>query len=108
MTNNYNMRIGLVTDIELNCNLLEHTYLEYDEHYIKINWRNDIDQYTFHMDFKCYVLANQRYREDEIQQDFDDFLEKHLHEYQGSIDVECDDIEWNIEYKDKKYLRHSN
>ena len=108
MTNNCDIRLGIVTNIELNCNLLEHTYLEYDEHYIKINWRNDIDQYTFHMDFKCSVLENQRYREDEIQEDFDDFLEEHLHEYQGSIDVDCDDIEWNIEYKDKKYLRHIN
>ena len=108
MTNNCDIRLGLVINIELNCNLLEYNYLESEEHYIEINWRNDIDQFTFHQDFKCYVLENQRYREHEIQEDFDEFLEEHLHEYQGSIDVACDDEEWNLEYKDKKYLRHIN
>lgn len=95
MTNNCDIRLGLVLNIELNTNCLEGDFINRTdaqivaENCMEFSWLSDQKRTEFHMDFKCYVLDNERFSEDEIYDDFAEYVEEHLKDY-GYIEIEVD------------------
>lgn len=96
MANNCDTELGLFLDVQLNTNCLEQDFINRTEAQIiaencmGFSFHSEQRRTEFYENFKCYVLENERLIEEDIYDDFVEFVEEHLNDYDGYIEIEVD------------------
>lgn len=95
MANNCDTELGLFLDVQLNTNCLEQDFINRTEAQIiaencmDFSFHSEQRRNEFHENFKCFVLENERLIEEDIYDDFEEYVEKQLNDY-GYIEIEID------------------